>query len=924
MNRRDVRRLVVLTAAVLLGSPALAQDTVAEPWGAMFADNNGTSRSAALPMIFAPGLELEVAWTLLPLAPPVGPGSRLCFDEDGNIYWHSHDPSGVMNKIVSVTPGGVRRWASPLRGLGQTASARGLIVGHDAVYTLSEMQYAGSIALQYVYAFNRANGATLWQTMLDNDPDWEDASTNPTPLLHEGTLYVIGRRDPATGCAVYQIDAATGTILDNTKVPELDVAMCELAMTIKPDAFGAGVHGLYVPTNDNRVFAVAVDSNPGSQTAWHAWNVEVGGISPLALTHPIYNSATDRIYVYAHDDAGGFEVVSLDPLTGDDGKSWADSAIGHHGAWATGALDFDDRTVITGGPDGSLLLYEDDGAGNLSFVGQITGEPWWGHPRQYLQLLQTEVDGQDHTLALFATDADPNSDPNFTSHIVMVDIDDPQPGGGGNPWVCYATGESGGENGNHIIGGPSVGPDGKIYYFTASDGDETGTLCALQLKSVDVTPVAPADGSVQWAPNVRLSVNVENPAQHELEVRFLGRQLGCPETEPFTIVALPDTQYYSASYPYIFEAQTQWIVDNRDAMNIAYVAHLGDIVDSANQLYQWENADAAISILETVPGLAYGLAVGNHDMWPGWDPDGTEFFNMYFPVTRYEGVVPWYGGHFGADNDNHFILFSGGGIDFVAVHFEYDESANPAVLAWANDVLQTHSHRLAIVVSHCIIGTGNPAGFTAQGAAIYEALKHNPNFFLMLCGHYHGEGQRVDVFEGNTVYTLLSDYQGLPNGGDGWLRMMEFVPADDEIRVQTYSPTLDQFETDADSQFTLSYEMYGVPFAELGTVTGVPSSEENVELLWTNLEPGQTYEWYVSVTDGDSVFYTPVWTFETTWGPADLDGDCDVDLSDLAILLANYGTAGGAGYEDGDLDGDGDVDLTDLAGLLAVYGTTCS
>jgi hypothetical protein len=55
----------------------------------------------------------------------------------------------------------------------------------------------------------------------------------------------------------------------------------------------------------------------------------------------------------------------------------------------------------------------------------------------------------------------------------------------------------------------------------------------------------------------------------------------------------------------------------------------------------------------------------------------------------------------------------------------------------------------------------------------------------------------------------------------------------------------------------------------------------------------------------------------------DLDGDGDVDLSDLAVLLSNYGTPSGAAYEDGYLDGDGDVDLTDLAALLAVYGATC-
>ena len=55
----------------------------------------------------------------------------------------------------------------------------------------------------------------------------------------------------------------------------------------------------------------------------------------------------------------------------------------------------------------------------------------------------------------------------------------------------------------------------------------------------------------------------------------------------------------------------------------------------------------------------------------------------------------------------------------------------------------------------------------------------------------------------------------------------------------------------------------------------------------------------------------------------DLDADCDVDLSDLVQLLANYGTSGGATIEDGDLDGDADVDLADLASLLSAYGESC-
>ena len=55
----------------------------------------------------------------------------------------------------------------------------------------------------------------------------------------------------------------------------------------------------------------------------------------------------------------------------------------------------------------------------------------------------------------------------------------------------------------------------------------------------------------------------------------------------------------------------------------------------------------------------------------------------------------------------------------------------------------------------------------------------------------------------------------------------------------------------------------------------------------------------------------------------DLDADQTVGLSDLAILLAHFGSAG-ANPGDGDYDGDLDVDLSDLAFLLANFGNNCA
>ena len=223
----------------------------------------------------------------------------------------------------------------------------------------------------------------------------------------------------------------------------------------------------------------------------------------------------------------------------------------------------------------------------------------------------------------------------------------------------------------------------------------------------------------------------------------------------------------------------------------------------------------------------------------------------------------YYGGHYGTDNDNHYELFSASGMDFIVVHFEYDTTPAPALLAWADSLLQTYSNRRAIIVSHWIVNAGFNASFSAQGQAIYNALSHNPNLFLMLAGHVTaGEGQRTDAVGGRSIWSLLSDYQARTNGGNGWLRILDFSPNNDVIHVKTYSPWLNQFETDSDSQFDIPYDMTGgAPFAVIGANT-VPSGTSST-MIWNGLGSGTDYEWYVTVSDGQKTVTGPVWRFRT-------------------------------------------------------------
>ena len=127
--------------------------------------------------------------------------------------------------------------------------------------------------------------------------------------------------------------------------------------------------------------------------------------------------------------------------------------------------------------------------------------------------------------------------------------------------------------------------------------------------------------------------------------------------------ALPDAQNYTTSDPVLpkFTAQTNWIVAQKDLRNIVYVAMEGDITND-NVDASWQRANTAMSILESPsPGIPYAIAIGNHDQIGST----TTLYNSYFGSARFNGRS-YYGGHYGSDNNNNYVLFSASGMDFIA------------------------------------------------------------------------------------------------------------------------------------------------------------------------------------------------------------------------------------------------------------------
>jgi hypothetical protein len=364
--------------------------------------------------------------------------------------------------------------------------------------------------------------------------------------------------------------------------------------------------------------------------------------------------------------------------------------------------------------------------------------------------------------------------------------------------------------------------------------------------------LSPADGATGVPTSSSLMVSVSDPAGGALTVSAKVRKMPQPE---FTIIALPDTQHYSESFPAIFTAQTQWIVDNKLSRNIVFVTHEGDIVEHYNLTTEWQRANTSMSLLDGV--VPYGMGPGNHDL-------PTTNFNLYFPYTRYQGE-PWYGGHMGSLNDDNFQLFSAGGLDFVIVHLEFCPPA--AAVSWASSVLQSYPNRIGMMTTHGYLGLS--AERSVHGCTntqyLWDGLAvPNPNLHFMFAGHVHGESRRTDIIHGHPVYQMLADFQERASGGEGWLRIVRFVPADDRVYVQTYSPWLNRYESDADSEFTLDFPMGGA-FTSAGSVAAASGSTASIPL--TGLSANTQYEWQVTVTNASGKSRTgPVWRFTTAGG----------------------------------------------------------
>jgi len=337
--------------------------------------------------------------------------------------------------------------------------------------------------------------------------------------------------------------------------------------------------------------------------------------------------------------------------------------------------------------------------------------------------------------------------------------------------------------------------------------------------------------------------------------------------EPSDVETAEEQAVWQASY----RMETEWIAQHSQDRKIAYAAHTGDVIENDYYdplarrpdgsllrpgLNEEVEKELAVSsgnqqVLDD-SGLVNQVIAGNHDNQLGAETGPTSRFSRTFSAPRYYDVAKaWPTGASyhawdevtnadgtvtpGRDNQNNYVLFSAGGLDFVAVGLSYGVTRPEA--QWADSVFKKYKDRNGILLSHDYLKpSANPDGRGAafsdpDGSALYQqVVSDNPNVFLVLAGHEHGVGTNlktgIGVTKTHDVVELLADYQfyTVPTGelwpdkvdangdidvdGDGkvdhkatdrlqfgasFLRLLQFNVERAELHIDTYSPYLKNF-----------------------------------------------------------------------------------------------------------------------------------
>lgn len=300
--------------------------------------------------------------------------------------------------------------------------------------------------------------------------------------------------------------------------------------------------------------------------------------------------------------------------------------------------------------------------------------------------------------------------------------------------------------------------------------------------------------------------------------------------DAWTMAVIPDPQSYVkySRNQGILELMTAWIAENREKYRIRQVLVTGDLVEQNNMgagdynqtsQQMWSATSRAFERLDGQ--LPYVVCTGNHDYGIRSAENRETQLDAYFPASRNscwkDCLVELGENTFGKKTLENaayeFTTPAGQKMLTISLPFAPPDSS----LAWARELAarpQFARHFVTLLTHSYLNGKAerpktenyalNREGGNA-GAGIWEKLvRCSPNIRLVVSGHFAAPdswlGSTAFAMDrndaGHSVAQMMFDTQAMGggwegNGGDGWIRLLEFSSDLKTVKARTFSPLFD-------------------------------------------------------------------------------------------------------------------------------------
>lgn len=299
------------------------------------------------------------------------------------------------------------------------------------------------------------------------------------------------------------------------------------------------------------------------------------------------------------------------------------------------------------------------------------------------------------------------------------------------------------------------------------------------------------------------------------------------------IILIPDIQNYisdPAYHPVLGSNIDRIIEMNKMGYKVKAVVQVGDVTNF-NSPKEWEVADSIFNKLK-INKINYVLTTGNHDYGEEGKSNSREtLFNDYFDFSDQPSFRKCYLDQY---YENSLFEINIQNEPFQIITLEW--GPRNAIIEWANSVLD--KNKMTLLVTHAYLSKhqerfnwsewknkqtispyyfastfkafgGNPIDVN-DGEDIWQKLIYTSgNIRFVTCGHkskpdYIGNLISKNV-EDKDVLQMLYNAQSFPNGGDGWMQILEFKNDKKTVGVKTYTALYNKWETNDLFQYDFTY-----------------------------------------------------------------------------------------------------------------------